>query len=136
MRGRRAAAADMLTRQDSVVIRHGMLNLQIAAEGHSLVFETGAQLPAEALFLDYAEPAGPMLSPEVFPRADGTTYVCGGRARQPFPSTLAGSRPTRARSIGSWRCAPGCRPCSPGHGFSQQRIGEFKPELGAATDRR
>src|SRR3954462_9505658 len=46
-------------------------------KGHSLLFDTGATIPPEALFLEYAEPAGPMLSPEVFPRADGTTYVCG-----------------------------------------------------------
>ena len=46
-------------------------------KGHSLVFQTGATIPPEALFLEYAEPDGSMLSPEVFPRADGTTYVCG-----------------------------------------------------------
>jgi glycine/D-amino acid oxidase-like deaminating enzyme len=46
-------------------------------KGHSLVFQTGATIPPEALFLEYAEPGGLMLSPEVFPRADGTTYVCG-----------------------------------------------------------
>ena len=46
-------------------------------KGHSLVFQTGATIPPEALFLEYAEPDGSILSPEVFPRADGTTYVCG-----------------------------------------------------------
>ncbi len=46
-------------------------------KGHSLVFETGASLPPEALFLEYAEQPGSMLTPEIFPRADGTTYVCG-----------------------------------------------------------
>ena len=46
-------------------------------KGHSLVFQTGAMLPPEALFLECAEPGGSVLSPEVFPRADGTTYVCG-----------------------------------------------------------
>jgi glycine/D-amino acid oxidase-like deaminating enzyme len=48
-----------------------------ALKGHSLVFETGATLPSEALFLEYADSTGSMVSPEVFPRADGTTYVCG-----------------------------------------------------------
>lgn len=48
-----------------------------ALKGHSLVFETGATLPSEALFLEYADPSGSIVSPEVFPRADGTTYVCG-----------------------------------------------------------
>lgn len=42
-------------------------------KGHSLVFETGAAIPPEALFLEYTEGAGSMLSPVVFPRADGTT---------------------------------------------------------------
>ena len=46
-------------------------------KGHSLVFQTDATIPPEALFLEYAEPGGSMLTPEVFPRADGTTYVCG-----------------------------------------------------------
>ena len=54
-------------------------------KGHSLVFETGAALPPEALFLEYAERAGSMLSPEVFPRADGTTYVCGISTETPVP---------------------------------------------------
>ncbi len=54
-------------------------------KGHSLVFETGAALAPEALFLEYAEPAGSMLSPEVFPRADGTTYVCGISSESPIP---------------------------------------------------
>ena len=54
-------------------------------KGHSLVFETGAALPPDALFLDYAEPAGSMLSPEVFPRADGTTYVCGVSSESAVP---------------------------------------------------
>ncbi len=54
-------------------------------KGHSLVFETGTALPSEALFLEYAEPDGAVLSPEVFPRADGTTYVCGISGESPLP---------------------------------------------------
>ena len=54
-------------------------------KGHSLVFETGTALPPEALFLEYAEAAGSVLSPEVFPRADGTTYVCGISSESPIP---------------------------------------------------
>jgi glycine/D-amino acid oxidase-like deaminating enzyme len=56
-----------------------------ALKGHSLVFETGATLPPEALFLEYADPAGFILSPEIFPRADGTTYVCGISSEAPLP---------------------------------------------------
>lgn len=54
-------------------------------KGHSILFDTGAALPADALFLEYAETAGSMLTPEVFPRADGTTYVCGISSESPVP---------------------------------------------------
>src|SRR4029077_14614828 len=45
-------------------------------KGHSLVFETGASIPAEALFLEYREASGEILTPELFPRVDGTTWIC------------------------------------------------------------
>lgn len=45
-------------------------------KGHSLVFDTGDAIPAEALFLEYQEATGEVLSPELFARADGTTWVC------------------------------------------------------------
>jgi len=54
-------------------------------KGHSLVFETGMQIPAEAAFLEFQEANGAMLSPEVFPRADGTTYVCAVSSESPLP---------------------------------------------------
>jgi glycine/D-amino acid oxidase-like deaminating enzyme len=54
-------------------------------KGHSLVFDTGAAVPPEALFLEYAEATGTMLSPEVFPRADGTTYVCAISSNSRLP---------------------------------------------------
>jgi len=54
-------------------------------KGHSLVFETGASIPAQALFLEYQEESGAMLSPELFPRADGTTYVCAVSSESPLP---------------------------------------------------
>jgi glycine/D-amino acid oxidase-like deaminating enzyme len=54
-------------------------------KGHSLVFETGTSVPAEALFLDYREADGEVLTPEVFPRSDGTTYVCAVYSDAPLP---------------------------------------------------
>jgi glycine/D-amino acid oxidase-like deaminating enzyme len=45
-------------------------------KGHSLVFDSGDAIGAEALFLEYREASGEVLSPEIFPRADGTTWVC------------------------------------------------------------
>ena len=54
-------------------------------KGHSIIFQTGTAIPPEALFLEYAEPAGSVHSPEVFPRADGTTYVCAISSDSPLP---------------------------------------------------
>ena len=45
-------------------------------KGHSLVFRTGDAIPAEALFLEYREASGEVLTPEIFPRADGTVWAC------------------------------------------------------------
>ena len=55
-------------------------------KGHSLILETGTTVPPEALFLEYEEERGSILSPEVFPRADGTTYVCAISSDSPLPS--------------------------------------------------
>jgi glycine/D-amino acid oxidase-like deaminating enzyme len=54
-------------------------------KGHSLIFATGTTVPAEALFLEYEEATGAVHSPEVFPRTDGTTYVCGISSESPLP---------------------------------------------------
>jgi len=81
---------------DAVVIAMGPWSV-LAAEwlslprvfglkGHSLVFETGSAIPAEAVFLDYEETGGSILSPEIFPRADGTTYVCAISSDSPLPA--------------------------------------------------
>jgi glycine/D-amino acid oxidase-like deaminating enzyme len=81
---------------DAVVIAMGPWSM-LAAEwlflpavfglkGHSLVFETGDAIPSEAVFLDYEETDGSILSPEIFPRADGTTYVCAISSDSPLPA--------------------------------------------------
>jgi glycine/D-amino acid oxidase-like deaminating enzyme len=54
-------------------------------KGHSLVFKTGAAIPGEALFLEYQDESGLSCSPEVFPRPDGTTYVCAISSDSPVP---------------------------------------------------
>lgn len=54
-------------------------------KGHSLVFDTGGQIPAEAAFLEYQEEGGAVLTPELFPRPDGTTYVCGISGEEVVP---------------------------------------------------
>ena len=90
---------------DAVVIALGPWSI-LAAEwlplppvfglkGHSLVFETGDALPAEALFLETDGAA----HPEVFPRSDGTTYVCGYRSQAPIPVDPAHVIPEEEQSL-------------------------------------
>ncbi len=54
-------------------------------KGHSLVFDTGTRLSADALFIEYREASGAMQSPELFPRTDGTTYICAISSDSPLP---------------------------------------------------
>jgi glycine/D-amino acid oxidase-like deaminating enzyme len=88
---------------DAVVIAMGPWSILAAAwlplpgvfglKGHSLVFETGAKISADALFLEYAEASGATHSPEIFPRADGTTYVCAISSESPLPENPADVAP-------------------------------------------
>src|SRR5205085_5317685 len=71
---------------DAVVIAMGPWSILASAwlpmpaiyglKGHSLVFDTGTGVPAEAAFLEYREANRAVQTPELFPRPDGTTYVC------------------------------------------------------------
>jgi glycine/D-amino acid oxidase-like deaminating enzyme len=80
---------------DAVVIAMGPWSMLASAwldlppvfglKGHSLVLETGDAVPPEALFLEFAEARGGMLSPEVVPRPDGTTWVCAVSSDGPLP---------------------------------------------------
>ncbi len=45
-------------------------------KGHSLVFDWAPD-PASALFVECEVASGEVHAPEIFPRPDGTTYVCG-----------------------------------------------------------
>ena len=54
-------------------------------KGHSLVFETGTKVPPEALFLEYRNAVTGIETPELFPRPDGTTYVCAISSESPLP---------------------------------------------------
>ena len=83
-----------LVEGDAVVIAMGPWSVLAAAwlpmpavfglKGHSLVFETGTKIPPEALFLEYREADGAVQSPELFPRPDGTTYVCAISSESPL----------------------------------------------------
>jgi glycine/D-amino acid oxidase-like deaminating enzyme len=62
-------------------------------KGHSLVFDTATSVPAEALFAEYRESTGALSAPEVFPRNDGTTYVCAISSETPLPADPADVAP-------------------------------------------
>ncbi len=84
-----------LVEGDAVVIAMGPWSILAAGwlplpavfglKGHSLVFQTGTKIAAEALFLEYQEANGGVQAPELFPRTDGTTYVCGISSESPLP---------------------------------------------------
>ena len=76
-------------------------------KGLSLVFETGDRLPPEALFLEASDGAA---HPEVFPRTDGTTYICGYRTEAPIPVDPAAVAPEQDESE---RFETICRSLSP-----------------------
>jgi glycine/D-amino acid oxidase-like deaminating enzyme len=60
-----------------------------STKGHSLVYKTGETIPAEALFLEYQEASGEILTAGLFSRADGRTWVCEFRDA-PLPINPAG----------------------------------------------
>jgi glycine/D-amino acid oxidase-like deaminating enzyme len=54
-------------------------------KGHSLVFRPRRPISPHALFVAYEAEDGAAHAPEVFPRLDGTTYVCGLSSEAPVP---------------------------------------------------
>jgi glycine/D-amino acid oxidase-like deaminating enzyme len=61
-------------------------------KGHSIIFETGEKIRGEALFLEYQNSDG-VLSPEIFPRPDGTTWCCAISSDSPLPRDPAAVEP-------------------------------------------
>ena len=62
-------------------------------KGHSLVFETGTAIPGEALFLEYQEAEGALLTPEVYPRSNGTTFISAISSESAVPLDPAEVKP-------------------------------------------
>jgi len=58
-------------------------------KGYSVILDA-RDVPAHAVFMDYRTADGRHLEPEVFPRPDGTVYVCGMRDHQPLPESAEG----------------------------------------------
>jgi glycine/D-amino acid oxidase-like deaminating enzyme len=90
---------DEIIEGDAVVIAMGPWSIRAAQwltlpgvfadKGHSLIFGTGTRVTPDALFLEYQETSGAVLTPEVFPRADGTTYVTITASQSPLPEDPA-----------------------------------------------
>jgi glycine/D-amino acid oxidase-like deaminating enzyme len=83
----------------------------------SLVYDTGTDVPADALFLEFRDGSGGELTVEVFPRADGTTHCCAFSAEAPLPSDPAQVTPDSV-AIGHLRAL--CECLSPA--FRPERI--------------
>ena len=62
-------------------------------KGNSILLATGDALGPDALFLELATADGAAHAPELFPRADGTTYLCGLSSAQPLPDDPAAVTP-------------------------------------------
>jgi glycine/D-amino acid oxidase-like deaminating enzyme len=58
-------------------------------KGHSVVFRSTSAITPHALFVEYETADGAVDTPEVFPRPDGTTYICGLSGEEPLPSDPA-----------------------------------------------
>jgi glycine/D-amino acid oxidase-like deaminating enzyme len=88
---------------DAVVIAMGPWSLIAAAWVHlpavfgqrspSLVYDTGTDVPADALFLEYHDESGTVVTVEAFPRADGTTLVTAFSDQAPLPLDPAAVTP-------------------------------------------
>ena len=104
---------------DAVVLALGPWSLRAAGwldlpavgalKGHSLLFDA-PDVPAEALFLEHREACGRLVSPELFPRADGTVYACAISSDGPLPDDPAGAAPDEGAAE---RLAAICRAVSP-----------------------
>jgi glycine/D-amino acid oxidase-like deaminating enzyme len=62
-------------------------------KGNSVLFQSGSAVSADALFVEATTDDGGTHAPEVFPRPDGTTYVCGLSSRQALPENPADVAP-------------------------------------------
>ncbi len=58
-------------------------------KGHSILLRPSAPVPAEALFADVETEDGMSDTPEIFPRPDGTVYLCGLSSQDPLPEDPA-----------------------------------------------
>jgi glycine/D-amino acid oxidase-like deaminating enzyme len=80
---------------DAIVVAMGRWSLMAARwtrlpavfgqRSPSLVYDTGTDVPADALFLEYQDERAGLVSVEVFPRADGSTLITAFSDQAPLP---------------------------------------------------
>jgi glycine/D-amino acid oxidase-like deaminating enzyme len=92
-----------VTEADGVVLAMGPWSLTAAEwmvlppvhgrRSPSLIYDTGKDVPADALFLEYQEESGPVIAVEVFPRANGNTLITAFSDQRPLPLDPAAVAP-------------------------------------------
>ena len=82
------------------VIAAGWMNLPaiFGQRSPSLVYDTGTDVPADALFLEHHDERSGVVSVEVFPRADGSTLITAFSDQAPLPLDPAAVAPTPGES--------------------------------------
>jgi FAD dependent oxidoreductase len=116
---------------DAIVIAMGPWSL-LAAEwmslpavfgqrSPSLVYDTGTDVPAHALFLDHQDKSGDVVSVEVFPRADGSTHITALSDVVPLPVDPAAVKPEPEAISRLEAIAERCRRSSAPSGSSRGR---------------
>ncbi|MFZ2143644.1 MAG: FAD-dependent oxidoreductase [Xanthobacteraceae bacterium] len=106
-----ALASGEIVEGDAVVIAMGPWSILAArwlplpavwgCKGHSLVFETGETIPAEALFLKYREASGEILTPELLAEIElELSPFPGLRKRNPGYDYRPTIRPPQGRNAG------------------------------------
>jgi hypothetical protein len=118
-----ALASGEIVEGDAVVIAMGPWSILAARwlplpevlgyKGHSLVFETGEAIPAEALFLEYREAGGEILPPSFFREPMAKRGCVRSQALGRCRSILPMLRLMRVRTRGSKHCVGISRPRSP-----------------------
>ena len=99
----------------SVLSAHWMaLPAVFGLQSPSLVYNTGTDVPADALFLEYQDEGGEGISIELFPRGDGTTHITAFSDQSALPIDPAAVKPDpraveRLEAIAE-RLSPALRP--------------------------
>jgi glycine/D-amino acid oxidase-like deaminating enzyme len=94
---------DRVIEADAVVIAMGPWSVLAAQwialpavyglQSPSLVYDTGNDIPAQALFLEAPDEDGEAVSIEMFPRGDGTTHITAFSDQRPLPIDPAAVTP-------------------------------------------